>query len=452
MTAVVWFRNDLRIEDNPALAAAAASGLPVLPLFIHEDACDNPWPPGGASRWWLAGSLTALDERLNRLGSRLICKLGDPERIIAQFRPDLVCWNESLEPWVRQRDERIHRLLRRQAVRVERFEASTLFPPGEIRSGSNAPFRIYSAFARACPKPLPPCPGPTALPSRKDWPRSDALALRPSAPDWAAGLRAIWRPGRSGAEARLAELPVAAYAHDRDIPSVAGTSRLSPHLHFGEISVREVWHRLRDRRGAGPDKFRGELLWREFSCHLLRTFPQLPNHPLQPRFRGFPWRPDAEALARWQRGRTGYPIIDAGMRELWHTGWMHNRVRMLAGSLLSKHLLIDWREGARWFWDTLVDADLANNSAGWQWIAGCGTDAAPYFRIFNPVLQGEKFDPQGNYVRRWVRELADLPASAIHKPWMLPHPPDAYPAPVVEHGLGRKRALAAWQSTANPPP
>ena len=447
MTAIVWLRQDLRVRDNPALLAAERTGRPVLPLYILDEGSGNPWKPGGASRWWLANSLDSLARELMQIGSRLVRKRGSPARVLADLRPECVFWNVCNEPWTREQDLRIRRELEHRGVRVETFRSATLFPPGEVCNSAGNPYRVFTAFAWACGEPTVPLPKPATLPPLDRWPRSESLDLLPHKPDWAAGLRAAWEPGSPSARSRIEAFDIEKYADTRDIPAIAGTSRLSPHLHLGEISAREAWECFRRKTGPGANKFRNELLWREFAHHLLHNFPDLPDEPLQPRFRHFPWRNDPEALARWQRGATGYPIVDAGMRELRETGWMHNRVRMIVGSFLTKHLLLDWREGARWFWDTLVDADLANNSAGWQWIAGCGASAVPYFRIFNPVLQGERFDRDGSYIRRWVPELADLPARSIHKPWTVPAPPKGYPAPIVDHRFARQRALAAFHGT-----
>ena len=444
MNAVVWLRHDLRTRDNPALSAAAKSGLAVVPLYILDDNRGNPWPPGGASRWWLAGSLDSLAQHLDGIGSRLVRKRGDPLRIITELQPSSVYWNDCHEPWIQERDRTLRAELRGLGIQVEVFQASTLFDTGSILTASGHPYRVFTAFARACGDPAPPLPAPVRLCPPDRWPDSDSLDPRPR---WSEGFREFWKPGSDTARSRLNAFRILDYAERRDLPGVEGTSRLSPHLHFGEISAREVWDHARCKPGPGADKFRSELLWREFAHHLLHHYPDMTCCALEKRFLHFPWRDDPEALSRWQRGSTGYPIVDAGMRELWASGWMHNRVRMIVGSFLTKHLLLDWRSGARWFWDTLVDADLANNTTGWQWIAGCGVDAVPYFRVFNPVLQGERFDPDGCYVRRWVPELADLPKRFLHKPWTLPAPPDNYPSPMVDHRCARERALAAFRAT-----
>ena len=297
--------------------------------------------------------------------------------------------------------------------------------------------------------PLSPAPKRLAAAARIASDGLDDWRLLPTTPDWAGGLRDAWAPGERGAQTRLQMFlknAVDRYAGVRDRPAEANTSRLSPHLHWGEISPRQLWSALEhaDASGSNIAKFQSELGWREFSYHLLYHAPELPERNLRKTFDAFPWKPDEELLLAWQAGLTGFPIVDAGMRELWATGWMHNRVRMITASLLVKHLLQPWQDGAAWFWDTLVDADLANNSASWQWVAGCGADAAPYFRIFNPVLQGEKFDPNGAYVRRWVPELAEVDDKFVHKPWHAPTPPAGYPAPIVDLAVGRERALAAY--------
>ncbi|HET6183334.1 MAG TPA: deoxyribodipyrimidine photo-lyase [Acetobacteraceae bacterium] len=463
--ALVWFRNDLRTEDHAALAAAAAHGS-VLPVFVLDEAAAGAWAPGGASRWWLHHSLTALTGALARLGAPLILRRGPAETHLAEIAVTAgaaeVHAGEMPEPWARSQEKRVARALREAGVRLVRHRTAMLFDQDRLTTKSAAPFQVYSAFARACHAaggPPPPLPAPARLDAPAMLPRSDALdgwGLLPAKPDWAGGLRAAWVPGEAAARARLdaflAAL-LAGYAAARDRPDADGTSRLSPHLRWGEISPATVWHAAAATPTAGAAKFLGELLWREFSIHLLWHNPALPERPLRSAFAGMQWRRDAAALRAWQQGRTGIPIVDAGMRQLWETGWMHNRVRMIAASFLVKHLLIDWREGERWFWDTLVDADLANNSASWQWVAGCGADAAPYFRIFNPVLQARKFDPEGAYIRRFVPELSGLAAPALHAPWEAP--PLAlqaggvvlgrtYPAPLVDLVAGRARALAAF--------
>jgi deoxyribodipyrimidine photo-lyase len=463
---VVWFRQDLRLADNPALIAAAQSGAPVVPLYILDDAGHGAWAPGGASRWWLHHALEALGGALARLGSPLVLRRGEAaavlDAVIAETGATRVLWNRCYEPALRARDEAIKSALSARGITARSTNAALLFEPWTIATQSGQQFKVYSPFARACRAAEAP-PLPVAAPAELRAPAaavaSDALEswrLLPRAPDWAGGLRALWQPGEEGAQRRLARFlaeAVEGYKQERNRPDLEATSRLSPHLHFGEISPRQLWHAAMARSGPGADHFASELLWREFAYHLLHHFPDLPERNWRPEFDAFPWNESHDGLAAWQRGRTGYPIVDAGMRELWQTGWMHNRVRMIAGSFLVKDLMLPWQLGEAWFWDTLVDADLANNAASWQWVAGCGADAAPYFRVFNPVLQGEKFDPEGTYVRRFVPELARLPSRFIHRPWEA----DAvtlraagvvlggnYPQPIVDHGEARVRALAAF--------
>jgi deoxyribodipyrimidine photo-lyase len=471
-TTVVWFRLDLRLADNPALAAARARGGPVIPVFIHAPEEEGDWPPGGASRWWLHQSLLSLTNALDKAGSRLIIRGGpSTEALLALAREtgaEAVFWNRRYEPALIQRDRQIKETLRGANLAAESHNSALLFEPWTIANKTNRPFQVFTPFWRHCltlDEPPAPQPAPRSLRAPDRWPESEVLEnleLEPR-PDWAKGLRRAWRPGEAGARAnlrRFCEHAFADYSNQRNRPDLEGTSRLSPHLHFGEIGPRQIWHELREFAGQQhretrawrQSQFLAEIGWREFAHHLLYHFPETPAAPLRPGFARFPWRRNADWLRAWQCGRTGYPVVDAGMRELWATGWMHNRVRMIAASFLVKDLLIDWRDGARWFWDTLVDADLASNTLGWQWTAGCGADAAPYFRIFNPVSQGQRFDPNGEYVRRWVPELARLPAPWIHQPWASPpailqsagvNLDHTYPAPVVSHAIAREVALEA---------
>jgi len=464
--ALVWLRLDLRLADNPALIAAVERRGPVIPVFVWAPEEEAPWAPGAASRWWLHQSLGELGRRLAERGSRLVIRRGPTEEALlslaAESGAQSVFWNSRYEPVVRARDLRVKAALSDRGIATEIHAPNLLFEPPAILNRQGKPFQVFTPFWKAClAAPAPPAPrrAPARIPAPVKWPESLAvsdLALEPKI-DWAGGLRRAWRPGERGAARQLSTFlrrSVEAYAAGRDRPGQAGTSRLSPHLHFGEISVRQVWHAAGRRAPADPAYLR-QIAWREFAHHLLYHFPQTPLEPLRPEFRAFPWRIDAGGLQAWTKGRTGYPLVDAGMRELWQTGWMHNRVRMVAASFLVKHLLIPWQEGAAWFWDTLVDADLANNTFGWQWTAGCGADAAPYFRIFNPMLQGRKFDPDGGYVRRWVPELARLPGKWIHSPWEAPAAVLAatgtelgrtYPLPMVAHGPARERALDALAS------
>jgi len=460
MTTIFWFRRDLRLADNPALHAALAAGR-LLPVYIHAPEEEGPSAPGAASRWWLHHSLAALDGRLRALGSRLVLRRGPAGRalaeLVAETGAERVVWNRLYDPALIERDRAIKQRLREQGVAAESFNARLWHEPWTIAKKDGTPYRVFTPFWKAClhagldaaplacPECLPPVPeGVESLPL-------SALALLPRV-RWDDGLRENWTPGEDGAWDRLdAFLPkLGDYHQQRDRMDLDGTSRLSPHLHFGEISPRQIHARLLVEQAhpldrPGSEAFLRELGWREFSQYLLYHFPTLVDQPLDKRFEQMPWRQAGEALTAWQQGRTGIPVVDAAMHELWHCGWMHNRARMIVASLLTKHMLIDWREGARWFHDTLVDADLASNVASWQWVAGSGADAAPYFRIFNPVLQGEKFDPTGRYVRRWVPALASRLDKRIH------HPQEAgasgisgYSPPVVDLRLGRQRALAAF--------
>ena len=470
--SIVWLRQDLRIADNPALAEAARSGRPVVPLFVL-DAADGSRPLGGASAWWLHHSLAALDDGLAAVGSGLVLRRGDAATIVDDLAREIgaaaVHWNRLYDGAAVSRDGALKARLQAGGVAAQSFNAGLLNEPWTVKTGQGGDFKVFTPYWRAARAQLDGVstrPAPQAIAAPQIWPRSDALAswrLRPSAPDWSGGF-GDWRPGEAGAALRLDDFldrRLEGYGQARDRPAIDGGSRLSPHLHWGEIGPRQVWTRAQahvhagGRGGADLDKFLAELGWREFNHHVLFHRPDLTTANVRPQFDAFPWRDDPDGAEAWRRGRTGYPIVDAGMRELWATGFMHNRVRMIVASFLTKDLLVDWRVGEAWFWDTLVDADLANNAANWQWVAGCGADAAPYFRIFNPITQGERFDPQGAYVRRWVPELAGLPNSVLHRPWTAaPHElaragvrlAATYPAPILDHALARKRALGAYAS------
>ncbi|MDH4108862.1 MAG: DNA photolyase family protein [Gammaproteobacteria bacterium] len=467
---IAWFRQDLRLDDNPAFHAAAEHGGPVLPVYVLDDDNAGEWAMGAASRWWLHRSLAALAESLD---GHLYLLRGNAATLLPELaratRATAVHWNRCYEPWRIARDQRIKSELKDAGVTVRSHNGSLLFEPQLVAKADGTPYKVFTPFyrngcLRQAPAPREPLPRPSAyalatfgggLPLEK-------LSLLPDIP-WYRGMAAEWNPGERGASDRLARFLHAGIRHyreGRNRPDQAFVSRLSPHLHFGEISPHTVWHAAKtlesDRDIAAEiDHFLSELGWREFSHNLLYHWPGLPRENLQRKFNRFPWREDEDALRRWQRGLTGYPIVDAGMRELWRTGYMHNRVRMIVGSFLVKNLLLDWRHGEDWFWDTLVDADLANNSASWQWIAGCGADAAPYFRIFNPVAQGRKFDPDGDYVRRYVPELGRLPDRYLHAPWEAPAGilqsagvtlGADYPAPIVDLKASRERALDAFRS------
>jgi len=466
--ALVWLRDDLRLADQPALSAAAASGRPVLCLYLFDNGDSAGRALGGASRWWLHHSLAALAGALEKIGGRLDILHAahrDLPSIAASLDAAEVYWTRRYGGPEIACDKAVKAALLGAGIPVHSFNGQLLREPWEVTTKSGGPMKVYTPFWRAhrALGPIaPPLPAPTAL-KAAPWPSAAParcalgdLGLLPTAPDWAGGLRECWTPGEDGARARLASFlgsGLRGYADERNRPDKPSTSRLSPHLRFGEISARTILHAVAHREAAASAitddaaKFLAEIGWREFAYHLLFHNADLATRNYQPRFDAFPWRTDAKALRAWTIGRTGYPIVDAGMRELWRTGFMHNRVRMIVGSFLVKHLLIDWRAGEQWFWDTLCDADPANNSASWQWVAGCGADAAPYFRVFNPVLQGEKFDPAGDYVRRFVPELAHAPAKFIHKPWEAPGLlARDYPAPIVPHGDARERALRAFKT------
>lgn len=472
---IVWFRDDLRLSDHPALAAAAARQAPLICLYILDDQASLR-PLGGASRWWLAQSLRALNGDIRAKGGTLVLRKGPTARIVSEIaqatKASAVFWNRIDAQRETATADSVAEALRQIGIETHESEGDLLAVPSRIRGASGSGMRVFTPFWRRVQglgDPTKPLPAPKQLtpPPKLASDRLDAWSLEPTKPDWADGFRQTWKPGEAGAFIRLKEFldeRALGYASMRDRPDRHGTSGLSPHLRFGEISPRQVWYAARFVAAQQPklasdiDKFLSELGWREFCRHLLFDHPQMHRKNLQTSFDAFPWRKDAKVLRVWQKGQTGYPIVDAGMRELWRTGVMHNRVRMIVASFLVKHLLIDWRAGEEWFWDTLVDADHGSNPANWQWVAGSGADAAPYFRIFNPILQGEKFDPDGDYVRRWVPELAKLPNVLLHKPWTA-KPFDltaagitlgkTYPEPIVDHKLGRERALAAYAKTRN---
>lgn len=466
-TALVWFRNDLRLDDNPALRAALEGGYTPIPVYLHAPKESGAWQPGQASNAWRHRALMALDAALRQRGSRLRLFLGPSlttlQTLVAATGAEAVFWNRRYEPAFEQRDARIKRRLRGQGLRVESFNGSLLFEPWTIKTKQGTPFKVFTPFWRAALadwRLAATWDAPRSLPASDDGPDGvplDALKLT-SALGWDGGFWERWQPGESGARAALEVFldgALRGYHEQRDRPDRVGTSRLSPHLHFGEIAPWRIVQALEAQRGAANgsdiDTAVKELGWREFAHHLLHYFPTTPEQNFNPRFADFDWAPVMpQALEAWQQGRTGVPIVDAGMRELWATGWMHNRVRMIVGSYLTKHLRYHWWHGARWFWDTLVDADLASNTMGWQWVAGTGADAAPYFRVFNPVTQAEKFDPDGRYIARWVPELARLPVPLRFAPWRDPEAlrrvaPDYPSQPLVDLAAGRDAALAAYR-------
>ena len=459
---IVWFRRDLRIADNPALSAAASTGAAVLPLYIDDDGQESARPSGGAARWWRGRSLVALDQSLRMIGSRLIVRHGSPQAaldslltetgahsVYLNLRRDGLGDDPALIAWLRAR-----------GIAVEAYDANYLHDPLHLRTASGGGFKVFTPFwnrLRGAYTPPAEARAPKGIVSPPHWPESLSLDdLQVTAP-WAQSIAQHWESGEAAAEERLAHFAdeiAATYERERDRPDRDGTSRLSPHLAWGEISVHAIWRHLTRKLGDKALPYLRELGWRDFNMHLLHDFPGLTWQPMQAKFAAFPARDHAGMLRAWQRGLTGYPIVDAGMRQLWRTGWMHNRVRMIVASFLVKDLLIPWQRGEEWFWDTLVDADPAQNGGNWQWVAGCGTDAAPFFRVFNPVLQGEKFDPKGAYVRDWVPELAKLPDGLIHQPWTAKPAQlteagvrlgGAYPLPIVDHAKARRAALDAYQ-------
>jgi deoxyribodipyrimidine photo-lyase len=451
----------------------------VICLYVFDDKSPALRPLGGATRWWLAQSLKSLKASLQAIGSDLVLRRGAAATAVPALARESNCaavfWNDIAQVPQRAVARDVDEALALLGIESQSFPDDLLLDPAALRNKEGRAMRVFTPFWKrvlAAGDPPQPLKAPKSLPSVSGIKSLtiDDLALEPTRPDWAGGLRETWLrdtsvPGERGAQARLADFlgnMVQTYVGDRDRPDRDGTSRLSPHLRFGEISPRQVWYAARfaaaehPARSPGIDKFMSEIGWREFCRHLLYDRPDLATRNLQESFDAFSWRQDDAGLRAWQQGRTGYPIVDAGMRELWHSGTMHNRVRMVVASFLVKHLLIDWRDGERWFWDTLVDADAGSNPASWQWVAGSGADAAPYFRVFNPVLQGEKFDPDGTYVRRWVPELSELPAPQIHRPWSVTPLELAgagitlgedYPTPIVDHKAARERALAAYQRT-----
>ena len=436
-TTLLWLRQDLRLADQPALQAAIERGGSIIPVFIWSPEEEGEWQPGAASRWWLHQSLGKLSAAIEKRGSKLILRratdsLACLRELLAETGATAVYWGRRYEPLIIARDAHIKNELREAGIEARSFNTALLIEPWDVQNLSGKPFQVFTPFWRkACTAIDPPKPAaaPTRIAAPATWPRTatiEDLGLMPRIGLYH-GMAEAWRPGEVGAQALLEQFlegPVKNYAETRNLPAVAGTSRLSPHLHFGEISPRQIWHAAPEWRST---QFVTEIGWREFAHHLLYHFPRTTNEPLRADFARFPWRENADDLLAWQQGRTGIPLVDAGMRELWATGWMHNRVRMVVASFLVKNLRMHWLHGARWFWDTLVDADLASNTLGWQWAAGCGADAAPYFRVFNPESQAEKFDPQGEYQQRW---LGSGPRSA----------------PIVDLKASRLEALAAFQT------
>lgn len=469
--ALVWFRHDLRLDDNPALRAALDQGFTPIPVYVHAPQEEGEWSPGAASLAWLHRSLAALDADLRARGSRLLLREGPSapalQALVEQTGAVAVFWNRKYEPATQPRDASLKKRLREQGLQVESFNGCLLFEPWDLATQQGGPYKVFTPFWRsALAQWRAPATwdAPGALPAFEDALPGESLDAWRLAPalGWDAGFWKVWTPGEAGAREALEVFIDGAlngYRTDRDRPDRTGTSRLSPHLHFGEIAPWRITAELERARtaanSADMDGYIRELGWREFAYHLLHHFPQTTTQNLNPRFAHFDWaKVDPKALEAWQHGRTGVPIVDAGLRELWATGYMHNRVRMIVASYLTKHLRYHWLQGARWFWDTLVDADLANNTLGWQWTAGTGADAAPYFRVFNPVTQAEKFDPKGTYIAHWVPELAAVPVPLRFAPWEKPDvmsriAPDYPRRPLVDLAQGREGALAAYRKTGD---
>jgi deoxyribodipyrimidine photo-lyase len=460
MSVILWFRQDLRLEDNPALAEAVKSGLAIQPVYIWSPEEEGAWAPGSASRWWMHHALDSLEADLRKLGLNLLYRYGPYKEAFIKLqhetRANTILFNRRYEPAAIKRDAELKSYFKDKGIQFKSFNGNLLFEPWTILNKQKKPFQVFTPFWEHCqtlPAPSKPLPAPTAAKGFKNL-RGALLKdfeLLPKT-SWDEGLNRLWKPGEKEAHKVLKAFtnnPIKKYADQRDFPGVHGTSHLSPYLHFGVISPRTIWH------ASNNEIFTRQLGWREFAHHLLYHFPETPEKPLKPDWNRFPWSSSKTHLEAWKKGLTGYPIVDAGMRELWMTGYMHNRARMIAGSFLVKDLLLPWQEGAKWFWDTLVDADLANNTLGWQWVSGCGADAAPYFRIFNPILQGEKFDPEGEYVKKWVPELKKVPLEFLHKPWEAPSAilkqagvvlGSTYPHPIVDHAQAREKALEAFAS------
>ena len=466
--SIVWFRQDLRTEDHPALFAACERGA-VLPVYIADDEGEGSWRMGGASKWWLHHSLEGLTADLKKIGLSLVIRSGDSlkelKQLIRESGATAVYWSRRYEPASMERDTELKSHLRQEGIDAQSFNSALMYEPWTIANKQGKPFQVFTPFWKSClnqsqpEKPLP-IPEKAKHSSHVKSLKIADLKLLPTI-HWDKGIKKNWIPGTIQAKKHVANFLKGAildYKETRDLPSVEGISRLSPYLHFGEISPRMIWWTTLDAYKGRNDEvecYLRQLGWREFAHHLLYHFSQTPELPLRNDFMEFPWKANDKHLHAWQKGLTGYPFVDAGMRQLWHTGWMHNRVRMVVGSFLVKDLLISWIEGAKWFWDTLLDADLANNTLGWQWVGGCGADAAPYFRIFNPITQGEKFDSSGDYIRQWIPELAALPNQWIHKPWEAPGlilrqsgvtMGKTYPFPIVDHAKARIEALSAFSS------
>lgn len=468
---IVWFRKDLRLRDNPTLEFALANKKKIIPVFVWDEGEGGHWSPGSASRWWLHQALKSLEDSIEKHGGRFLFAKGKPAEILPEIAKENgaseVLYSRTYDPGGLATQEAVEEALDAVGIRSESFNASLLNEPWEVKNSSGKPFQVFTPYWRNCRNgiykkpadyPVRSLPFANQLTARASL---EELGLLPAHP-WCEKLFSHWDVSEVAGQAQVAHTAreiVHSYAHLRNSPGTDGTSRLSPYLAWGLVSPRQVCHSVLQNdpkdTNRGENKFLAEIGWREFSYHLLYHFPRIPDSPLRPKYSAFPWLSDEQILRKWQTGQTGYPMVDAGMRQLYETGWMHNRVRMIVASFLVKHLLISWEEGARWFWDTLVDADLASNTQGWQWAAGCGADAAPYFRIFNPITQGEKFDKSGRYARRWIPELANLPNKWLFRPWEAPRESlegtslelgENYPHPCVDHFEARARALQALSS------
>lgn len=465
---ILWFRNDLRLADNAALSAAIELGFPIVPVFIWDPSSNGAWTPGAASKWWLHHALDSLNTSICKLGGSLIFRKGHTlevlEELIHETGANHVFWNRRYESSLRELDASCKRILTKRGLDVRSFNSALLNEPHEVGTKSGSPYKVYTPYFNTVvgrPVVPPVTLNKSSIRFSQITPESisiNSLELLPSS-NWHRKFEREWKVTEDAAQTCLRDFldqPIERYQQDRDRPDRKGTSVLSPYLHFGQIGPRQIVQAIKEKSDLGlegPKVYLKEIYWREFAYHVLYHFPNTPDMPLQLKYANFPWRYDATLQERWQQGRTGYPIIDAGMRQLLETGWMHNRVRMIVASFLVKHLLQDWKQGARWFWDTLVDADLASNTLGWQWSGGCGADAAPYFRVFNPIIQGKKFDPDGSYVKSFLPELAKLPVKYIHTPWEASTAAlkvagitlDVdYPNPIVDHPRGRARALSAF--------
>lgn len=471
---IYWHRQDLRLEDNQALHWAASQGA-VIPLYINDSELLDDMYIGEAQKWWLHHSLLSLQKAYRQQKIELILRRGEPkkllEKLLKETQSVIITWNRCYDPQSIARDSELKEYFKAQGIQVKTFNSSLLIEPSKILNKTSGFYKVFTPYWKNCLQVIEEAdlllvPELTACAQKIATENLDDWKLLPTNPNWAEGFSEYWQPGESGAQAKMELFLKNAlnnYHEKRDIPGYAGTSQISPHLKFGEIGPRQIWHAVhkiaeKSSHTKDIDRYLAELGWREFSYYLLFHFPQLINKPFNANFVAFPWVTNEKYLEAWQKGMTGYPMVDAGMRQLWHTGWMHNRVRMIVGSFLTKHLLISWQQGAEWFLYTLVDADIANNCASWQWVSGSGADAAPYFRIFNPIMQGEKFDPQGKYIRKWIPEIANLPDKYIHSPWEASKELLAkcgiilgktYPKPIVDHSKARNMALEAYAAIKN---